>query len=131
VLNKKGATYISLLVIFFMLSGTVWNLFYFIKNYNDQRKILAENEDIFYFSNYFGKESIFREDFFREEIINDVVYKIWRNEEGSLVKTIVHAEKAGITAMKQRGINFYRKRKIWMMIYDSRAQPLLKYWHQQ
>ncbi len=114
-----------------MLSGTVWNLFYFIKNYNDQRKILAENEDIFYFSNYFGKESIFREDFFREEIINDVVYKIWRNEEGSLVKTIVHAEKAGITAMKQRGINFYRKRKIWMMIYDSRAQPLLKYWHQQ
>ena len=110
-LNKKGFTYISLLILFFMLSGTIWNMFYFIKNYNDQRKILAENQDIFYFSNYFSKESLFREELFREEIINDVVYKIWRDKEGSLVKTIVHAEKAGITAMRTERHKFFQEKE--------------------
>lgn len=90
-LKNRGFTFISVLIIFFLLAGTTWNLFFVIKNFKEQEKILEENVEIFYRCNFLSKESFFQEENYKEIYVDDVLYIVEKNEEELLVKTTVSA----------------------------------------
>ena len=90
-LKNKGFTYISVLIVFLLLVGTTYNLFFLIKNFIGQEKILDKNIEIFYNCNSLSKDTFSREEPYREFIKDGVLYIVEREKEEYLLKTTVSA----------------------------------------
>lgn len=81
----------SVLVVFLLLIGTTWNLYFFISNYKNQREIFDRNTEIFNNCLLISKENCFKYDSLGSIYINDVLYTISKDEHDSLLKVTVSA----------------------------------------
>lgn len=106
-LKNKGFTYISVLVVFLLLTGTTYNLFYIIKNFKEQGKILDRNIEIFYNCNSLSKDSFPQREDYWEIIKNEILYVVERETEEDLVKTKVSAYQENILKKRISRYKYY------------------------
>lgn len=102
--ENKGYTYVSVLVVFLLLAGTTWNLFFIIKNFKEQNIILEKNIEITNRCISLSKEYLYREENYTSFYTDSIQYIIWHEKNGSLKKVSVWAYKDG--TLKEKVINF-------------------------
>jgi len=102
--KNKGYTYVSVLIIFLLLSGTTFNLFFLITNFKEQSKVLQRNTEITNQCISLCREYVYKEDNYKSFYKGDVLYTIWKENNESLLKITVSAYKKSI--LRERVVNY-------------------------
>lgn len=102
--ENKGYTYVSVLVIFLLLSGTTWNMFFLIKNFKEQNKVMESNSEITKNCISLSKEYVYKEENNSSFYEDNILYIIRKESYESLAKVTVSAYKDSI--MREKVINY-------------------------
>ncbi len=95
-LDKKGFTYISVLLIFLLMAGTTGTLFFGIKNLKEQEKIIDKKIEVFNNSQRLSEEGIYQSESFRNIYKDQVLYVISKEKNDNLIEIKVSAFEDGL-----------------------------------